>query len=97
MEDLKNKILEKLKEVIDPELGYDIVSLGEVEEVEIKGKKVYVKILPTTPFCPFLPFIYSGVVNAIEDLGFEAEVEIDFENKWSIDRIDPEIRKKLNI
>ena len=97
MEELKSKILEKLREVIDPELGYDIVSLGEVEEVEIKGKKVYVKILPTTPLCPFLPFIYSDVVKAIEDLGLEPEVEIDFENQWSIDRIDPEIREKLNI
>jgi len=97
LEDLKNKILEKLREVIDPELGYDIVSLGEIEEVEIKGKKVYVKLLPTTPLCPFLPFIYSSVVQKIEDLGFEAEVEVDYENKWSIDRIDPEIRKKLNI
>jgi len=97
LEELKNKILEKLREVIDPELGYDIVSLGEVEEIKIEGKKVYVKLLPTTPLCPFLPFIYSGVVKAIEELGFVAEVDIDYENRWSVDRVDPEIRKELNI
>jgi len=97
LEDIKGKILEKLKEVIDPELGYDIVSLGEVEDIKVEGKKVYVKLLPTTPLCPFLPFIYSGVVQKIEDLGFEAEVEVDYENQWNLDRIDPEIRKKLNI
>jgi len=97
LKDLEDKILNKLKEVIDPELGYDIVSLGEIEEIKVEDKKVYIKFLPTTPLCPFLPFIYSSIVQKMEELGLEAEVNIDYEGKWSIDRVDPEIRKKLNI
>ncbi|RDD52175.1 metal-sulfur cluster assembly factor [Nanoarchaeota archaeon NZ13-N] len=97
MRDLEDKVLNKLKEVIDPELGYDIVSLGEIEEIKVEDKKVYIKFLPTTPLCPFLPFIYSSIVQKMEELGLEAEVNIDYEGRWSIDRVDPEIRKKLNI
>jgi len=97
LRDLEDKVLNKLKEVIDPELGYDIVSLGEIEEIKVEDKKVYIKFLPTTPLCPFLPFIYSSIVQKMEELGLEAEVNIDYEGRWSIDRVDPEIRKKLNI
>ncbi|RIB35144.1 MAG: hypothetical protein BXU00_03015 [Candidatus Nanoclepta minutus] len=97
MRDLEDKVLNKLKEVIDPELGYDIVSLGEIEEIKVEDKKVYIKFLPTTPLCPFLPFIYSSIVQKMEELRLEAEVNIDYEGRWSIDRVDPEIRKKLNI
>lgn len=91
------EVYKKLREVIDPEIGYDIVSLGEVEEVRIENNKVYVKILPTTPLCPYLPFIIEGVNEKIKELGLDPEIDIDFENQWSFDRVDPEIRKKLGI
>lgn len=91
------EVYKKLREVIDPEIGYDIVSLGEVEEVRIENNKVYVKILPTTPLCPYLPFIIEGVNEKIKELGLDPEIDIDFENQWSFDRVDPEIRKRLGI
>ncbi len=97
MEDIKSKILSKLKEVIDPELGYDIVALGEIEDIKVENNKVYVKLLPTTPLCPFLPFIEASIIKKIEELGFKVEVIVDLENKWDINRVDPNIRKRLNI
>lgn len=95
-----DKIRNKLKEVIDPEIGYDIVSLGEIENIEIKENIVKITLLPTTPLCPYLPFIINGIKEKMIEIGIreeDLEIEIDFENKWDIDRIDPEIRKRLGI
>ena len=93
----KEKIIEKLKEVIDPEIGYDVVSLGEIEEVSIENNKVKIKLLPTTPLCPYLPVLVELIENKIKELNLEPEIEIDFENQWTPERIDPEVRKKLGI
>ncbi|MEM5870832.1 MAG: metal-sulfur cluster assembly factor [Candidatus Aenigmatarchaeota archaeon] len=93
----KEKILEKLKEVIDPELGFDIVSLGLIEEISIEKNKVKIKLLPTTPFCPYLPLIIELIENKLGEIGFESEVEIDFENVWSLERVDKEVKKSLNL
>lgn len=93
----KEKILEKLKEVTDPELGFDIVSLGLIEEISIEKNKVKIKLLPTTPFCPYLPLIIELIENKLREIGFESEVEIDFENVWSLERVDKEVKKSLNL
>ncbi len=92
-EEIKNK----LKEVIDPEIGYDIISLGEIEDIKIENNKVKIVFLPTTPLCPFIPMILSGIEEKIRELNLEADIEIDFKNIWSLDRVDPEIRRKLGL
>ncbi|MGC9079160.1 MAG: metal-sulfur cluster assembly factor [Nanopusillaceae archaeon] len=92
-------IKERLKEVIDPEIGYDIISLGEIEEIKIKNNEIYIKFLPTTPLCPFIPAILEGIKEKLQDLAneYKINIEIDFENQWSIERVDPGIRKELGI
>lgn len=49
---IKESILDALKQVKDPDLGRDIVSLGFVKEVETKGEDVSLTIELTTPACP---------------------------------------------
>ena len=93
----KSKILEKLKEVIDPEIGFDLVSLGEIDDVIVEDKKVIVKLLPTTPLCPYLPLLIQNIEEKIKELGLEPEVEIVFDKQWTPDRISPEVRKKLGL
>jgi len=50
----KKEILAKLSEVIDPEIGINIVDMGLIYGVEIKGNKAYVKMTFTTPACPLI-------------------------------------------
>lgn len=45
-------VLESLKQIIDPDLRKDIVTLGFVRDVEIKGNDVSFRIVLTTPACP---------------------------------------------
>lgn len=46
---------EKLSEVIDPEIGMNIIQLGLVRNVEIDGELARLKMILTTPFCPYGP------------------------------------------
>ncbi len=48
----KERVLDTLRQIIDPDLGQDIVSLGFVKEPEIHGGAVKVTINLTTPACP---------------------------------------------
>jgi len=101
VEPTKESVMEILKEVRDPELGFDIVSLGEIEEIKIdkKEKKIIVRVLPTTPLCPYLPQMFFDIESKIKAAypDYEVEFEIETEKEWTIDRVSPEVRKKLNL
>lgn len=61
----KDKVLEALKNVDDPDLHKDIVTLGMVKDVEVDGKKVSFTVELTTPACPMKDVIHRACVNAI--------------------------------
>ena len=46
------RIRELLREVIDPELGVNIVDLGLVYAIEVDDRAVHVRMTMTTPSCP---------------------------------------------
>ena len=94
------EVWEALKKVNDPELGFSVVDLGLIYEVKVEeGRKVYVKMTLTTPGCPIGYMIVWLVENQIRSLeGVEkVKVELTFDPPWSLDRISPEVRKKLGI
>lgn len=53
--DLAEQVRASLSEVIDPEIGMNIIQLGLVRNVEIDGEIGRVKMILTTPFCPYGP------------------------------------------
>jgi metal-sulfur cluster biosynthetic enzyme len=46
------EILEALKEVRDPEIPLDIVNLGLIYGVQVKGRTAYIDMTFTVPSCP---------------------------------------------
>ena len=46
---------EALREVVDPEIGMNIVELGLVRDIEIFDDHAHVTMIMTTPFCPYAP------------------------------------------
>ena len=77
-------ILEALREVIDPELGCNIVDLGLVYSVTITNGKVSVVMTLTTPGCPMHESIRYGAQNALLGLDGvdEASVEVVWDPPW---------------
>lgn len=48
-------LTEALSEVIDPELGLNIIQLGLIRDVRIEDESALLKMILTTPFCPYGP------------------------------------------
>jgi len=59
-------VREALRSVVDPELHLDIVSLGLLRSVELEKDPVEVKMLLTTPFCPYGPWLVQQVKETSE-------------------------------
>ncbi|HEX5400285.1 MAG TPA: metal-sulfur cluster assembly factor [Verrucomicrobiae bacterium] len=76
--------LEALRQVIDPEVGYNIVDLGLVYSVTVVDGIAKVKMTLTTPGCPMHDSIADGVKNALLNLEgiTDAEVELVWDPPW---------------
>ena len=93
-------VLEKLKEVLDPEIGIDVVNLGLIYEVKVRpDNTVYVKMTMTTPGCPLTMWILRAVEDKILEIPGvkDAEIELTFDPPWTPDRISPEYKKRLGL
>lgn len=53
--DLVDPLTSALREVIDPEIGLNIIELGLVRDVEIQDGHARITMIMTTPFCPYAP------------------------------------------
>ncbi len=96
----KDKILEALKEIYDPEIPFNIVDLGLVYDIDIQDGNVKVTMTLTAPGCPMSYFIVEMVKAQIKEKVPEVknvEVEIVFDPPWTPDRMSPEARKLLGI
>jgi metal-sulfur cluster biosynthetic enzyme len=77
-------VLKTLEQVIDPEIGCNIVDLGLIYGVAIEGDKVAVQMTLTTPGCPMSDSLSWGVKMALLNLENvkDAEVQIVWDPPW---------------
>jgi len=77
-------VLETLRQVIDPELGCNIVDLGLIYDVNISGGAVAVTMTVTTPGCPMHESISQGARTALLGLDGvnDAEINIVWDPPW---------------
>ncbi len=94
------KALNALLQVIDPELGINIVDLGLVYAVDFSdAAKVAVTMTLSTPYCPLGDAIQEGVRNALAPCfpGREIEIDLVWEPAWSYDRISEAGKAQLGL
>lgn len=91
--DRRHRIARKLKEVIDPELGVNIVDLGLLYDILIEDGHVIVVYTTTTPGCPMRRYLQQQIDQALTEIeGIEsAESKLVMEPEWSVDMIMPDI------
>lgn len=86
----KEKVLEALSNVQEPDLGKDLVTLNMIKDLEINGNDVSFTIVLTTPACPMKDMMGTASTNAIKLLvNKEANVKINFTSHTTSKRTDP--------
>jgi metal-sulfur cluster biosynthetic enzyme len=99
-QDVKDSILGALEQVIDPELGIDIVNLGLVYDVDIdENGLVTVTMTLTSMGCPLAGTIVDQVKYYLEDLPEvkETDVKIVWTPAWTKDRLSRYAKIALGI
>jgi metal-sulfur cluster biosynthetic enzyme len=80
VEERTDKLMADLREVVDPELGMNVVELGLIREVKIEDENAQITMILTTPFCPYAPAMINQVkMTAQDSLGMPTHVEMGAE------------------
>ncbi len=72
----RESVLDALHEVIDPELGYNIVDLGLIYALDVAAGVVKITMTMTTPGCPAQDYIMSGVYERSKSVPGVNDVQI---------------------
>ena len=97
--ELKEKIIDEIKKIYDPELPVNIYDLGLIYDVQVNEKKVKIKMTLTTPNCPVAESLPKEVkegamqVEGIEDV----DLELVWDPPWSKDMMSDAAKLELNL
>lgn len=89
-------VKEALHQVIDPELGIDVIDLGLVYGIEIDelGRAIITMTL-TTPACPLTDLIEDECASTLAGLVEEFRIDWTWQPRWTMDKITSEGREQL--
>ncbi|MDD9147294.1 MULTISPECIES: metal-sulfur cluster assembly factor [unclassified Sporolactobacillus] len=99
-DELKDRVLEALEDVIDPELGVDIVNLGLVYGVDIDDdNNVLVTMTLTFMGCPLSASLSYDVKRTLAEIEGIKEVEVNFvwDPPWTKERMSRYARIALGL
>lgn len=96
-DDLPARALAALRDVIDPEVGLNVVDLGLVYGLDVTGADVAVKLTMTTAACPLGEQLRAEAQERLRALPGVGAVTVDlvWEPAWSPDRLSPEGKAAL--
>jgi metal-sulfur cluster biosynthetic enzyme len=88
-----------LREVIDPELGINVVDLGMIREIQHDGESTNVYMVLTTMTCPFWELFVDQVRTALEDVPGVGKLDVRFDprHRWTEAMLSDEARWELEI
>ena len=85
-------IRQALKQVIDPEVGVNIVDLGLIREIAPNGQGVEVRMVLTSPACPLAGYLVDQVRRKVREVTDGKSVEVVLlDEAWSWDDTAPHL------
>ena len=101
IENIKTRILTALEEVIDPELGIDIVNLGLIYEIRFDGDtgETEIDMTLTTMGCPLADLLTDQIYDAMTDVPevTNVEVKLVWYPAWTVEKMSRYARIALGI
>ena len=97
--DLKNKVIDEIKKIFDPEIPVNIYELGLIYDISIKDKDVSVKMTLTSPNCPVAESLPKEVKDSILELKEVKKVDLDlvWEPPWDKSMMSEAAKLELNL
>ena len=97
--DLKEKIIEEIKKIYDPEIPVNIYELGLIYNVSVKDKYVSVKMTLTTPNCPVAESLPKEVKDSIMNVDGVEKVDLDlvWDPPWDKSMMSEAAKLELNL
>lgn len=95
---LKEKVIQAIKLVYDPEIPVDVYDLGLIYEITVYPvNNVYVMMTLTSPNCPSAEYIPTEVKEKIQQIQGvnNVEVEITFDPPYSQDMMSEAAKLEL--
>jgi metal-sulfur cluster biosynthetic enzyme len=94
------EVLQALKEVIDPEIGINVVDLGLVGRADRSADAIDVSLMMTSPTCPLGELMVENAKAALSrsfPRAISIRVALARDLKWSPDRMTDEARRQLGM
>ena len=99
MQNLRDKIIDEIKKVYDPEIPVNIWDLGLIYNISINEKQIIIDMTFTSPTCPMMEDILNQVRTNIENIagGRVVEVNLVWDPAWDVSRMSDEARVQLDL
>ena len=100
MNDNKNKVIDEIKKIFDPEIPVNIYELGLIYKIEVDDKnKVNVDMTLTSPNCPVAESLPNEVKENIKKVDGVSDVQLNlvWEPPWSKDNMSEAAKLELNL
>ena len=100
MSDIKNKVIEEIKKIYDPEIPVNIYELGLIYKIDVDAKnKVNIDMTLTSPNCPVAESLPKEVKNNIIKIEGVSDVNLNlvWEPPWTKDKMSEAAKLELNL
>jgi len=100
MSDIKNKVIEAVKKIYDPEIPVNIYELGLIYKIDVDEKnKVNVDMTLTSPNCPVAESLPNEVKENIKKVEGVSDVNLNivWEPPWDQDKMSEAAKLELNL
>ena len=100
MSDIKNKVIEEIKKIYDPEIPVNIYELGLIYKIDFDEKnKVNVDMTLTSPNCPVAESLPNEVKENIKKVDGVSDVKLNlvWEPPWDKDKMSEAAKLELNL
>ena len=97
--ELKEKVIEEIKKIYDPEIPVNIYELGLIYKIEIKADKAVIEMTLTSPNCPVaesLPKNVKDNVLKIEGIS-DVDLKLVWNPPWTKDMMSEAAKLELNL
>ena len=64
--ELAQPLDDAFRQVMDPEIGLNIMELGLVRDVQVETETAHIVMIMTTPFCPYAPALLESTRSKAE-------------------------------